>query len=93
MAGMPTPIVLRANEIMHHLEKDKIQNKNQEKIKDIPKEKFQLQLFEAGNPNFEKAKDMLESLDINTISPVEALLKLHEIKMLLAEKEEASKKL
>lgn len=93
MAGMPNPIVLRANEIMHHLEKDKIAQKTKDKLKEVPKERFQLQLFEPGNPHLEKAKEILNALDINTISPVEALLKLHEIKMLVAEKEEVDKKL
>jgi len=81
MAGMPNPIVLRANEILHFLEKNK--RKNQEKkMKDIPKDDFQLTLFET-DPRFKQVKELLEALDINTISPVEALLKLNEVKALM----------
>jgi DNA mismatch repair protein MutS len=82
LAGMPNPVVLRANEIMHHLEKDKIRNKTNEKLQEVPKNNYQLSLFEA-DPTFEKVKDLMNKLDINTISPVEALLKLNEIKTLL----------
>lgn len=79
MAGMPNPVVIRAAEIMRHLEKDKIRNNTDEKIKDIPKNNFQLNLFEA-DPTFLEIKEILENLDINTISPVEALLKLNDLK-------------
>ncbi|MFL5728141.1 MAG: DNA mismatch repair protein MutS [Cytophagaceae bacterium] len=87
MAGMPNNIVIRANEIMHHLEKDQIRQKHQENLNDLPKNNFQLQLFEASHPQFERIREILQELDINTISPVEALLKLNELKLLFASKE------
>jgi DNA mismatch repair protein MutS len=77
MAGMPQRIVLRANEIMHHLEKDKI-GKSGKKMKEVPQQNFQVNLFEA-DPKLEKVKDLLSRIDINTLSPVEALLKLNEL--------------
>ncbi|MDN5204517.1 DNA mismatch repair protein MutS [Fulvivirgaceae bacterium BMA10] len=79
MAGMPNQVVIRASEIMHHLEKDKIRNRTSKKLEEVPKNNFQLNLFEA-DPRFEKIQKLIEELDINTISPVEALLKLNEIK-------------
>jgi len=79
MAGMPNLVVIRAAEIMSHLEKDKIRNQTEDKLKEVPKNNFQLNLFEA-DPTFNEIKELLENLDINTISPVEALLKLNEIK-------------
>jgi DNA mismatch repair protein MutS len=86
MAGMPNQVVIRAAEIMHHLEKDKVRhNKRQERLREMPKNNYQLSLFEM-DPRFEKAKAAIESLDINTISPVEALLKLNELKTLITEK-------
>ncbi|MBX9850330.1 MAG: hypothetical protein K2X86_01070, partial [Cytophagaceae bacterium] len=69
-----------------------IRNKNEDKLKEVPKDHFQLRLFEPSDPNLERIKEILTLLDINTISPVEALLKLHEIKLLLGEKEELTKK-
>jgi DNA mismatch repair protein MutS len=79
MAGMPNPVVLRASEIMGHLEKDKEMNAPKDRIKDMPKSNYQLSLFDA-DPKFKEAQDMLTAIDINTISPIEALLKLNEIK-------------
>jgi len=79
MAGMPNPVVLRAAEIMGHLEKDKALKEKQDHFKTIPKNNFQLSLFEM-DPKFSEAKQLLDQIDINAISPIEALLKLHEIK-------------
>jgi DNA mismatch repair protein MutS len=79
MAGMPNPIVLRASEIMGHLEKDKSAKEKNAKLNSVPKSNFQLQLFEM-DPKLAEAKKLLDELDINTISPIEALLKLHELK-------------
>jgi DNA mismatch repair protein MutS len=83
MAGMPNPVVLRAAEIIKHLEKDKDLKGQRDRIKDMPKNNYQLSLFEM-DPKFKAAQEMLDAIDINTISPVEALLKLNEIKKTLA---------
>ncbi|MBL3657785.1 DNA mismatch repair protein MutS [Fulvivirga sediminis] len=86
LAGMPNNVVIRANEIMHFLEKDKNKNDTKQKLEEVPKANFQMSLFEA-DPRFKVVKSMLQELDINTISPVEALLKLNEIKTALEKKE------
>ncbi len=80
LAGMPNSVVLRANEIMHHLEKEKLKTDDKLSLKDLPKNNYQMTLFESNDPQYVKVKEMLQNLDINTISPVEALLKLNEIK-------------
>ncbi len=85
MAGMPNQVVIRANEIMHHLEKEKINGDTASHLKEIPKQNYQLSFFEM-DPKFLKVKEMLEKTDINTISPVEALLKLNEMQMIIREK-------
>ncbi len=82
MAGMPNEVVIRANEILHHLEKDKIKEQHDQKIESLPKNNFQLSMFEA-DPHYEEVLALLNKLDVNTISPVEALLKLNEIKSIL----------
>jgi DNA mismatch repair protein MutS len=87
IAGMPNSVVFRANEIMHHLEKDKLTKKAEEELKKMPKPTYQLSIFEANDPSYVKVKEMLQSIDINTMSPVEALLKLNELKTLLGKKE------
>ena len=78
MAGMPNPIVIRANEIMRHLEKDQISKKADKQIENIPKKNYQLSLFET-DPKFEAVREILSKTDINSISPIEALLKLNEM--------------
>lgn len=85
MAGMPNKIVIRANEIMHFLEKDKSKNDTGKKLQEVPKANYQMSLFEA-DPRFKEVMQMMEQLDINTISPVEALLKLNEIQGMLNKK-------
>jgi DNA mismatch repair protein MutS len=85
LAGMPNKIVLRANEILHFLEKEKHKNesansdaKNTKKFDALPKANTQIPLFET-DPKMKEVQEMLSKIDINTISPVEALLKLNEI--------------
>jgi DNA mismatch repair protein MutS len=79
MAGMPNPIVLRASEIMKHLEKDKEMTAPKEHLKEMPKNNFQLSLFDM-DPKLKAVREEIEKIDINTISPIEALIKLNEIK-------------
>jgi len=78
LAGMPNKIVLRANEILHFLERDKHKNEPKRKFEELPVPSPQMSLFEI-DPKSKAIHEMLEKIDINTISPVEALLKLNEI--------------
>lgn len=84
LAGMPQSVVLRANEILQHLEKDHIKENNKEKIKEAPKNNYQLSFFDPVDPKTEELKKKLEQIDINTLSPIEALLKLNELKKLMS---------
>lgn len=86
IAGMPQPIVLRASEIMHHLEKDHVAEKQHKKVKEMPKNNFQLSIFEPADPKLEKLKEDLALIDVNTLSPIEALLKLNEFQKMLQKK-------
>jgi DNA mismatch repair protein MutS len=81
MAGMPNKIVLRANEILRFLEKEKHKNEPARKFDELPKP-TQMSLFEM-DPKHKAVQELISQLDINTISPVEALLKLNEIINLL----------
>ncbi|GIV37071.1 MAG: DNA mismatch repair protein MutS [Cyclobacteriaceae bacterium] len=79
MAGIPNKVVLRANEVLHFLERNR--NKGAaENPHNLPKPatNIQLNLFEA-DPTLKRIQEMLKGIDINTISPVEALLKLNEV--------------
>jgi DNA mismatch repair protein MutS len=89
MAGMPAALVERANELLAHLEKkhvDGIKEKTEdlrEKIKSISTPQIQLSIFDAHTETFEEIRKLVEGIDINRLTPVEALLKLQEIKNLL----------
>lgn len=82
LAGMPNKVVLRANEILHFLERDKHKNEPKRKFEELPKPTPQMSLFDL-DPKSKAIHEMLAKIDINTISPVEALLKLNEILSLL----------
>ncbi|QOI96903.1 MAG: DNA mismatch repair protein MutS [Flammeovirgaceae bacterium] len=78
LAGIPNKVVIRANEVLHFLEKEKHKNEPKKKLQDLPKATHQMSLFEM-DPKYKHVQQLLEHIDINTISPVEALLKLNEI--------------
>ena len=83
MAGMPSKVVKRAYKILKQLEAKNDSEGNtrvEQKIKSQPTEDFQLSFFQLDDPVLSQIKDELISLDINTLTPVEALMKLNEIK-------------
>lgn len=76
-AGMPSVIVERAREILVYL--SQIGGKMNEKVEKLAKKQYQLKLF-APNEDLSSLKTFLERIDINALSPVEALLKLNDLK-------------
>lgn len=83
MAGMPQEIVLRSNDILHSLEKSHQRAETNKAVKEMPKVNYQMTLFEPQDPKIEELKTKLKALDINTLSPIEALLKLNELRRLV----------
>ncbi|MBL0330571.1 MAG: DNA mismatch repair protein MutS [Bacteroidetes bacterium] len=97
MAGMPKKVLDRANEVLAGLESQRESgNKKQEPrtkkqegfqstIQSPPptNEKMQLSFFQLNDPVLENIKDELQKTDINTLTPVEALMKLNEIKKMI----------
>jgi len=86
MAGMPSSLIERANEVLLQLEesrntstdgKSKSLEANTRQL-NVPK--MQLSIFDAHSITFEEIRTILDSVDINRLTPVEALLKLQEIK-------------
>ena len=85
MAGMPPSLIDRANEILLHLEESRNStNENKGSMDDVIKKlvapKMQLSIFDAHSATFEEIRILLDAVDINRLTPVEALLKLQEIK-------------
>lgn len=88
MAGMPTVVIQRANDILHRLETerssvDSVKSGVQvQKVQKMGKE-LQLNIFSVDDPVLMKISEILKNLDVNILTPVEALMKLSEIQRLL----------
>ncbi len=91
MAGMPPSLIDRANEILTQLESKHVDEgggqrseagsqKMSDKVKNLSLPKMQLSIFDAHSETFDEIRTVLEGIDINRLTPVEALLKLQEIK-------------
>ncbi|MEM7104154.1 MAG: DNA mismatch repair protein MutS [Bacteroidota bacterium] len=88
MAGMPHSIVLRANDILHELEKQRKiagDDNTEETLKQMPAEPMQLSIFESSDPTLNEIREVLENLDLNTMTPIECMIKLSELKKKLDE--------
>ena len=80
MAGMPKQLISSAKKILNKLEKSHQFNKSNKKNKDSD---LQLSFFNLDNPKLEELKEDILSLNIDELTPVEALIKLNEIKRIL----------
>lgn len=90
LAGMPQSIVKRADEVLHHLEKvnresDEQVTKNLSTVADGA-EGVQLSFFQLDDPVLAQLRDEILDLDINNLTPMAALNKLHDIKTILTGK-------
>ena len=83
LAGMPNMVIHRANKILGQLEKN---NKNDD-VKDVLKqtqhEEMQLSFFQLDDPLLENIREEILATNIDTLTPIEALMKLNEIKRML----------
>jgi DNA mismatch repair protein MutS len=80
MAGIPSSVVNRADEILAELEQKTISKDLHNKIKRMPAREMQLSIFSAEDPEMKKIKEWISQFDPNTLTPIEALMKLMEIK-------------
>ncbi|TVR81190.1 MAG: DNA mismatch repair protein MutS [Chitinophagaceae bacterium] len=87
MAGMPPEIIKRSKEILSRLEDKAIAKDMKQKIKSIP-DSYQLNIFQVDDPILEKIREELSNIDINSLTPMDALMKLHELIKQMKEKEE-----
>ncbi len=88
MAGIPQPIIERANEILHDLR----EQRGSSTVTDIspPDSNYQMNLFQIDDPRLTEIKEELEKLDVDTLTPIDALMKINELKKKLEEEEESS---
>ena len=88
MAGMPQQVIHRANKILKQLEKSHSSEELTDKVKSLNNE-MQLSFFNLDDPLLEQIKEEIVNIDIDTLTPVEALMKLNEIKRMLLKKKHA----
>ena len=88
MAGMPQQVIHRANKILKQLEKSHSSEELTDKVKTL-NDDMQLSFFNLDDPLLEQIKDEIVNIDIDTLTPVEALMKLNEIKRMLLKKKHA----
>ena len=86
MAGMPQQVVRRATKMMEKLEKSHKNEVVGETLKQSREEEMQLSFFNLDDPLLEEIKDEILHTDIDTLTPVAALMKLNEIKRMLVKK-------
>lgn len=80
MAGMPKKVVDRANDVLKVLEASKTEEGISNKTEKITQDNMQLSFFQLDDPILESIREEIMNTDINTLTPVEALMKLNEIK-------------
>ncbi|KJD32628.1 DNA mismatch repair protein MutS [Tamlana nanhaiensis] len=88
MAGMPQLVLQRANKILNRLEQSHSSDELTDKVKTLEND-MQLSFFNLDDPLLENIKEEILSTDIDTLTPVEALMKLNEIKRMLVKKKQA----
>ena len=80
MAGMPKRVVDRANDVLKVLEATKTDEGISNKTEKITQDNMQLSFFQLDDPILDSIREEILNTDINTLTPVEALMKLNEIK-------------
>ncbi len=84
MAGMPQTVILKAQKLLKKLEK----NHGSDALAGIKQEKEEMQMsfFNLDDPLLEEIKEEIMNLDINTLTPIEAMMKLNELKRMITRK-------
>jgi len=87
MAGMPQAVVKKAEKILKKLEASHSTEDKSESLTALQKDEMQLSFFNLDDPLLEEIKEEILLVDIDTLTPVEALMKLNEIKRMLKREE------
>ncbi len=86
MAGMPNRIIERANEILIQLEQSTVNSQQTVEKPKQPAANYQLSFIQLDDPLLEQIKEDILKINIDALTPVEALMKLNEIKLLLTKR-------
>ncbi len=83
LAGMPNIVIHRAHKILEQLEKNHSNKEVKDTLKNVQQEEMQLSFFQLDDPLLENIKEEILTTNIDTLTPIEALMKLNEIKRML----------
>ena len=86
LAGMPGMVINRANKILKQLEENHSHKEVKDTLKNVQNEEMQLSFFQLDDPLLEDLREEILDTNIDTLTPIEALMKLNEIKRKLAKK-------
>ena len=86
LAGMPSSVIHRATKMLKQLEKNHTNSSVKETLKTASENDMQLSFFKLDDPLLENIKEEILSTNIDTLTPIEALMKLNEIKRMLIKK-------
>ena len=86
LAGMPNQVIHRANKILKQLEESHSHKEVEETLKDVQHQEMQMSFFQLDDPLLEDIREEILTTNIDTLTPIEALMKLNEIKRMLTKK-------
>ena len=86
LAGMPNMVIHRANKILRKLEENNKNDDVKEVLKQTQHEEMQLSFFQLDDPLLENIREEILATNIDTLTPIEALMKLNEIKRMISNK-------
>ncbi len=86
LAGMPNMVIHRANKILKKLEENNKNDEVKEVLKQTQHEEMQLSFFQLDDPLLENIREEILATNIDTLTPIEALMKLNEIKRMISNK-------
>jgi DNA mismatch repair protein MutS len=86
LAGMPNQVIHRASKILKQLEKNQTSEKVKETLKEVQQDDMQLSFFQLDDPLLEDLREEILTTNLDALTPIEALMKLNEIKRMLIKK-------
>ena len=86
LAGMPNSVIRKANKILKQLEENHSHKEVEETLKNVQHDDLQMSFFQLDDPLLEELRDEILATNIDTLTPIEALMKLNEIKRMLVKK-------
>lgn len=86
LAGMPNQVIHRATKILKQLEKNQTSEEVKETLKEVQQDEMQLSFFQLDDPLLEDLREEILTTNLDTLTPIEALMKLNEIKRMLIKK-------